>query len=93
MTFADNSPYNANTKTFLIIIKLYANDIIVRIHIKIAFSSKVTMNEHGKNLYASNITTSVTVIVSCAHNIMVSEGNIVAFPLNIIMTAQDIIII
>ena len=65
MTSADNSPYNANTITFLLIIKLYANDIIVRIHIKIAFS----------------------------HNIMVSEGNIVAFPLNIIMTAQDIMII
>ena len=48
MTSADNSPYNANTITFLLIIKLYANDIIVRIHIKIAFSSKVTMNGHGK---------------------------------------------
>ena len=46
MTSADNSPYN--TITFLLIIKLYANDIIVRIHIKIAFSSKVTMNGHGK---------------------------------------------
>ena len=31
MTCADNSPYNANTITFLLIIKLYANDIIVRI--------------------------------------------------------------
>ena len=29
----------------------------------------------------------------CAHNIMVSEGNIVAFQPNIIMTAQDITII
>ena len=48
MTCADNSPYNANTIPFLHIIKLYANDIIVRIHIKIAFSSKVTMNGHGK---------------------------------------------
>ena len=48
MASADNSPYNANTLTFLLIIKLYANDIIVRIHIKIAFSSKVTMNGHGK---------------------------------------------
>ena len=51
MTFAENSPYNANTISFLLIIKLYANDIIVRIHIKIAFSSnflKVTMNGHGK---------------------------------------------
>ena len=48
MTSADNSPYNANTITFLLIIKLYANDIIVRIHIKIAFSSKVTMNGRGK---------------------------------------------
>ena len=47
MASADNSPYNANTITFLLIIKLYANDI-VRIHIKIAFSSKVTMNGHGK---------------------------------------------
>ena len=33
--------------------------------------------------------TSVPVIVSCAHNIMVSEGNIVAFPPKIIMIAQD----
>ena len=48
MASVDNSPYNANTITVLLIIKLYANDIIVRIHIKIAFSSKVTMNGHGK---------------------------------------------
>ena len=48
MASADNSPYNANTITSLRIIKLYANDIIVRKHIKIAFSSKVTMNGHGK---------------------------------------------
>ena len=45
------------------------------------------------NLYAFNITTSVPIIVSCAHNKMVSEENIVAFPPNIIMTAQDITII
>ena len=37
--------------------------------------------------------TSVPVIVSCAHNIMVSEGNIVAFPPKIIRTALDITII
>ena len=48
MASADNSPYNANTITCLLIIKLYANDIMVRKHIKIAFSSKVTMNGHGK---------------------------------------------
>ena len=48
MASADNSPYNANTITVLLIIKLYANDIIVRIHNKIEFSSKVTMNGHGK---------------------------------------------
>ena len=46
---ADNILYNVNTITFLHIIKLYANDIIERIHIKIGFSSKVTMNGHGKN--------------------------------------------
>ena len=48
MASADNSPYNANTITCLLIIKLHANDIMVRKHIKIAFSSKVTMNGHGK---------------------------------------------
>ena len=48
MASADNSPYNANAITCLLIIKLYANDIIVRIHIKIAFSSKVTMRQDTK---------------------------------------------
>ena len=48
MASADNSPYNANTITYLLIIKLYGNDIIVRKHIKIAFSFKVTINGHDK---------------------------------------------
>ena len=48
MASADNKQYHANTITCLLIIKLYANDIIVRKHIKIAFSSKVAMDGPGK---------------------------------------------